>query len=133
MQLLDILLYCALVVQCDTPPADESARLLWPLLAEHERRTRSVAFCWVSLSIASNQVSAARALTTRIARADATGQDALLPRLVFGIAVDASLHPIRALFVPSLAVLAFGGLEVSQVLKHQDRRALLLRTIDKAT
>ncbi len=56
-----------------------------------------------------------------------------MPRLVFGIAEDASLHPIRALFVPSLAVLAFGGLEVCQVLKHQDRRALLVRKIGNAT
>src|SRR2546425_5781502 len=76
------------------------------LRTEHERRSRSISFCWCARLIPSHQVMATRAFSTGIARIDSAGDDSFIPCLVFGVLEDASLHPIGAFRVAAMAVLA---------------------------
>ncbi len=66
----------------------------------------------------------------RIGRVDSAGNDPDVPRLVFGVIEDTSLHPVGAFVVSPATILALLRLEVAQVLKDEDARLMSLGELD---
>ncbi len=58
---------------------------------------------------------AASTFAAGISGVDSARDDPLIPRLVFRVREDASLHPKGSFAIASVAILAFGWLEVPQV------------------
>src|SRR6266496_2706434 len=61
------------------------------------------------------------------------GNDPLVPRLVFGKVEDPPLHPELPFAVSPSAILPLFGLEIAQMLKHQDGSPVLLGKLDNAS
>src|SRR6266496_1147276 len=70
--------------------------------------------------------------STGIPRVDSTGDDPLVPRLIFAQLEDASLHPECSFAIPSVAIFAPVWLQVPKVLKDQDSSPVLLGKLDNA-
>ncbi len=68
-----------------------------------------------------------------VARVDPTGDDPLVPRLVFGVGEDPPLHPECSFAVSPAAILAQITLEGSQVFKHENSRPLLSGKLHNAS
>src|SRR5437868_2691913 len=73
------------------------------------------------------------AFSTGIAWIDSTGDNSLIPRFVFGIGEDASLHPESAFAIAPVTVLALLRLQVPKMFKHQDSCRVLLGKLDNAS
>lgn len=82
--------------------------------------------------VAYDQALAAVTLPPRIAWIDATGDDLMLPRLLFGVAKNATFHPIRAFGVGTSRVPALVRLEIPQMLSHQYACSILGCELDNA-
>src|SRR5258708_36254789 len=99
----------------------------------HKWSTRSIAFCRLALRIAHDLCPAAGTGSAGIPGIDAGGDDALVPRLVFGVLEDATLHPESPFPVAPATILAFRWLEGAQMFKHQNRRPMLLGKLDNVS
>jgi hypothetical protein len=99
---------------------------------QHERCTSRVAPFRLPPRVANDRGMAARTFPARVPWIDAAGKDALLPRLVLRIGVDAPLHPESPFAIATAAVRVFVWLQVPQVLKHQDGSTLLQCELDNA-
>jgi hypothetical protein len=100
---------------------------------EHERRSRGIACYRLSLGVADHQTLATSAFSGRIPGIDPAGDDPLVPRFVFGVGEDASLHPESAFAIAPVAIFALLWLEGAQVLKDQDGGPLLFGKQDNAS
>ncbi len=101
--------------------------------AQDQRGTWSIARGRLASSVAHDQTIAAMTLTAGIARIHTTGDDLLLPCLIFGIAEDAALHPVRTFRVATARILPLFGFEIAQVLKHHDARFIFFGELDYAS
>jgi hypothetical protein len=70
---------------------------------------------------------------TGVSGIDTGRDDSLVPRLVFGVGENASLHPEGSLAIATAAILAFLWLELAQVLKNENGRSMLLGKLDNAS
>ena len=70
--------------------------------------------------------------SARIPGVDPAGDDPLVPRFVFGVGEDPSLHPESAFAISPVTICALLWLEVAQVLKDQDAGPPLSGELDKA-
>ena len=102
------------------------------VFTEHEGRASCIAFHWLARMVANDEAVAAMTLLARIARVDPTGDDLLVPRLIFGIGEDASLHPESPFAIAASAILALFRFEVAQMLKDENGCPLLLGKLDNA-
>ena len=100
------------------------------VFAEHEGCAWGITFHWLARIVANDGVVTAMTFPARIARVDPTGDDLLVPRLIFGIGEDASLHPESPFAIPASAILALFRLEVTQMLKDENCCPLLLGKLD---
>ena len=100
---------------------------------EHERRSRGIACYRLSLGVADHQTLATSAFSGRIPGVDPAGDDPLVPRFVFGVGEDPSLHPESAFAIAPVAIFALLWLEVVQVLKDQDGCPLLSGELDNTS
>jgi len=82
-------------------------------LTANQRSTLRIALCRLPLSIACHQRVTTSTLSTGVARVDPTGDDVLVPCLIFGIGEDASLHPIGPFLIAPFTVFPFCGFEVA--------------------
>jgi hypothetical protein len=88
------------------------------LRTQNQWRTWSIALCGLSLRIASDEAMTTRTFAARVTGIDSAGDDPRIPRLVFGIRENASLHPIRPLRIAAMAILALLWFQVAQMLKN---------------
>ena len=102
------------------------------VFTEHEGCAWGIAFHWLARIVANDEVVAAMTFPARIARVDPTGDDLLVPRLIFGIDEDTPFHPESPFAIPPSAILALFRLEVAQMLKDEDRCPMLLGKLDNA-
>ena len=102
------------------------------VFTEHEGCAWGIAFQRLARIVANDGVVAAVAFPACIPGGDPTGDDLLVPRLIFGIGEDASLHPESPFAIPASAILALFGLEVAQMLKDENGCPLLLGKLDYA-
>ena len=82
-------------------------------LTENQRSTLRIPLCRLPLLIACHQRVTTSTLSTGVARVDPTGDDLLVPCLIFGINEDASLHPIGPFLIAPFTVFPFCGFEVA--------------------
>lgn len=101
-------------------------------LAIHEWSTHSVALSLLPFRVSSNRSTTSCTGTTGILGAHPTRENTSIIGLILGVIEDAAFHPERAFAIASTAVLAFAGLEVPQVLKHEDACSMLLCKLDNA-
>ena len=99
---------------------------------EHEGCAWGIALHWLARIVANDEAVAAMTLPARIARVDPTGDDLLVPRLIFGIGEDTPLHPESPFAIAPSAIRALFGLESAQMLKDEDRSPLLSGKLDNA-
>lgn len=78
---------------------------------EHQWRTRGIAFDGLPRCIASDKGRATSTFSTGISGIDTGRDDPFIPRLVFGVGEDTSLHPESAFAIASAAILALLGFE----------------------
>ena len=102
-------------------------------LAEREWHPRGVAAHRLPLCIPHDQGMTTVAFSGRVARIDAAGDDPQVPRLIFGIIEDPSLHPELSFAVAPVAIFPLRGLEVAQVLEHQETCPLRLGKLDNTS
>src|SRR6266571_2733759 len=103
------------------------------LLTEDQRGTRGIALCRLPLFVASHQAMATSTLSAGVSWVDPTGEKTFAVGLVLRVLEDASLHPEGPFAIASSAVLALLWLEMAQVLKYQDRRAVLFGKLHNAS
>jgi hypothetical protein len=100
------------------------------VFTEHEGCTWGIALHWLARIVANDEAVAAMTFPARIARVDPTGDDLLVPRLIFCVLEDTPLHPEGSFAVPPVAVRALFRLEVAQMLKDKDRSPLIAGKLD---
>src|SRR5947207_11346623 len=103
------------------------------LSAEAERSARGIAAVGLPLGVTHDAGITAMAFSRCVARVDPTGDDPLVPRLVFGVGEDPPLHPECSFAVSPAAILALFRLEGSQVFKHENSRPLLSGKLHNAS
>jgi hypothetical protein len=103
------------------------------LLTQNQRSTLRIPLCRLPLLIACHQAVTTSTFPTGVAWIDPAGDDALVPCLLFGVLEDAPLHPEGSLAVSPAAIRASLGLEVAEVLKHQDGRPVVVSKLDNAS
>jgi hypothetical protein len=101
------------LVARDEPLPDDKARISIriPLHAtfwtQNQGSARRIALDRLALGIADEGSMTTSTFSTRIPGIGATGDDPLLPRFVFGVGEDTSLHPEGPFAIPPAAILAF--------------------------
>src|SRR5713101_2786815 len=98
--------------------------------AAYQGCARGIAFCSLPSIVANHETMTAVTFPARIGRVDSAGNDPDVPRLVFGVIEDTSLHPVGAFAVSPATILALLRLEVAQVLKDEDARLMSLGELD---
>ena len=102
------------------------------VFTEHEGCAWGIALHWLARIVANDETVAAMTFPARIARVDPTGDDLLVPRLIFCVLEDTPFHPEGSFAVPPVAILALFRPEVAQILKDEDRCPLLAGELDNA-
>ena len=95
--------------------------------------THLVALFGLPLRVANYLRTTAGAFPAGIPGVDPAGDDTgLVPRLVFGVAENAALHPEGSLHVSSVTIPAFLRFQIAEVFKHQKRGSLRTCELDNA-
>ena len=103
------------------------------LLAEDQWRAGSIAFHGLSRIVANDRSVAAMAFSGGIVWVDPTGDNPLVPRLIFGVVEDPAFHPECPFRISPSTILALFRLEVPQVLEDEDRSSLLRGELHNAS
>ena len=103
------------------------------LWAEHQGRAGRIACHSLSRRVANDLSVAAMAFSGGIAWVDPTGNDPLVPRLIFGVGEDPALHPECPFRISPPTIRALFRLEVPQVLEDEYRRSLLRGELHNAS
>ena len=98
----------------------------------HEGCAWGIALHWLARIVAHEEAVAAMTFPARIARVDPTGDDLLVPCLIFGIGEDTPFHQESPFAIAPVAIRALFGLEVTQMLEDKDRCLLLSGKLDNA-